>query len=193
MTTQPQPTEPMPTLSSDGLAERVAQLRKLFPEVFVEGKIDFEKLKAILGVSADLGPGTQTDGKPSDDGFPAVGTPEWGLMNQRRAELIRKKNRQGLSPEEQAEYERLQRLSRPDPFPLPDLRRRGCRCHLLADRHRFVCLLHPVCDAQRHGHQDSDRGPVDGRQQHAPGNWRRHRGRRNQQRQVPTDQADPRR
>jgi hypothetical protein len=43
--------------------------------------------------------------------FPAVGTPEWGRMNQRRAELIRKKNRQGLTPEEQIEYDRLQRLS----------------------------------------------------------------------------------
>jgi hypothetical protein len=52
--------------------------------------------------------GPATNG--SDD-FPAVGTPEWGRMNQRRAELIRKMNRQGLSPDEQVEYERLQRLS----------------------------------------------------------------------------------
>jgi hypothetical protein len=50
----------------------------------------------------------QTNG--SDD-FPAIDTPEWGRMNQRRAELIRKKNRQGLAPDEQIEYERLQRLS----------------------------------------------------------------------------------
>src|SRR5918994_1539575 len=35
------------------------------------------------------------DGPPDllDQPFPAVGTPEWGRMNQRRAELIRKKVR----------------------------------------------------------------------------------------------------
>jgi uncharacterized protein YnzC (UPF0291/DUF896 family) len=45
-----------------------------------------------------------------DDDFPTVGTKEWGLMNRRRAELIRKKNRQGLSAEERFEFDRLQRL-----------------------------------------------------------------------------------
>lgn len=44
------------------------------------------------------------------DSFPAVGTEEWGLMNRRRSELIHKKNRQGLTAEEQAEFERLQHL-----------------------------------------------------------------------------------
>jgi mRNA-degrading endonuclease RelE of RelBE toxin-antitoxin system len=56
--------------------------------------------------------------------FPAVGTPEWGRMNQRRAELIRKKNRKGLSSEEQIEHERLQRLSHDaleTQFPRPSL------------------------------------------------------------------------
>ena len=43
-----------------------------------------------------------------DDGFPEVNTPEWDVMNRRRFELIQKKHREGLSPEEQAEYERLQ-------------------------------------------------------------------------------------
>src|SRR5262245_56319533 len=43
-----------------------------------------------------------------DDSFPAIGTEEWGLMNRRRSELIRKKNRQGLTAEERAEFERLQ-------------------------------------------------------------------------------------
>ncbi len=45
-----------------------------------------------------------------DDSFPAPGTEKWGLMNRRRSELIHKKNRQGLTAEEQAEFERLQRL-----------------------------------------------------------------------------------
>lgn len=43
--------------------------------------------------------------------FPAIGTEEWGIMNRRRAELIRKKNRQALTPEELSEYESLQRQS----------------------------------------------------------------------------------
>jgi hypothetical protein len=45
-----------------------------------------------------------------DNAFPTIGTEEWGLMNRRRSELIRKKYRQGLTAEEQAEFERLQRL-----------------------------------------------------------------------------------
>ena len=44
------------------------------------------------------------------DAFPDVGTEEWGLMNRRRSELIRKKNRQGLTADERVEFERLQRL-----------------------------------------------------------------------------------
>jgi hypothetical protein len=47
----------------------------------------------------------------ADDDFPQVGTKEWGTMNRRRAELIRKKNREGLTPEENTEYQRLQQLS----------------------------------------------------------------------------------
>ena len=50
-------TEHVPTTSGDVLAEQVTQLRKLFPEVFVEGKIDFDKLKATLGAAATSGPG----------------------------------------------------------------------------------------------------------------------------------------
>jgi len=70
------------------------------------------------------GTGAYGEEMEPDRRFPAVGTPEWGRMNQRRAALIRKKNRQGLSPEEQAEYERLQRLSREAleaQFPRPSL------------------------------------------------------------------------
>ena len=43
--------------------------------------------------------------------FPEPGTEAWAGMNRRRAELIRKKNRGGIAPDEQAEYERLQRLT----------------------------------------------------------------------------------
>ena len=45
-----------------------------------------------------------------DDSFPAVCTEEWGLINRRRDDLFRKKNRVGLTVEEQVEFERLQRL-----------------------------------------------------------------------------------
>jgi adenine-specific DNA-methyltransferase len=43
--------------AGDVRAERIGQLRKLFPEVFVEGKIDCDKLRAALGAAAGLGPG----------------------------------------------------------------------------------------------------------------------------------------
>jgi hypothetical protein len=55
--------------------------------------------------------GVRGEERDANGDFPIIGTPEWGRMNQRRAELIRKKNRKGLSPEELVEYERLQRLS----------------------------------------------------------------------------------
>src|SRR4051812_16458349 len=45
--------------------------------------------------------GTRNEETNAGADFPAVDTPEWGRMNQRRAELIRKKNRKGLSPDEQ--------------------------------------------------------------------------------------------
>jgi adenine-specific DNA-methyltransferase len=50
------PTEKVAGTSGDVLAEQIARLRTLFPEVFVEGKIDFDKLRATLGASVDSGP-----------------------------------------------------------------------------------------------------------------------------------------
>jgi GNAT superfamily N-acetyltransferase len=47
----------------------------------------------------------------SSEMFPKPGTPEWGQMNQRRAELIRKDISCQLTPAEQVELDRLQRLS----------------------------------------------------------------------------------
>jgi hypothetical protein len=43
--------------------------------------------------------------------FPAPGTPAWGHMNQRRAELIRKKLLGTLSPREHHELDYLQEMS----------------------------------------------------------------------------------
>src|SRR5579871_1049747 len=43
--------------SGDILQAQIAKLRSVFPDVFVEGKIDFDKLQAILGGAAEAGPG----------------------------------------------------------------------------------------------------------------------------------------
>lgn len=42
-------SERMPLTSEDVLAERVQQLRELFPEAFTEGKVDFDRLRQALG------------------------------------------------------------------------------------------------------------------------------------------------
>lgn len=60
--------------------------------------------------------------------FPKVGTAEWGEMNRKRAELIRKKIRGELSESEREEYENLQRLSLAEveaAFPRQDEAKRG--------------------------------------------------------------------
>ena len=45
----------LPLTSADPLAERLAQLRALFPEAAGEGKCDLEKLRALLGEGAARG------------------------------------------------------------------------------------------------------------------------------------------
>jgi adenine-specific DNA-methyltransferase len=45
--------EPVAATSPDLVAERIAQLRELFPDVLSEGKVDVEKLRAALGEIAD--------------------------------------------------------------------------------------------------------------------------------------------
>ena len=41
------------TRSADVIAENIQQLRSLFPEAFVEGKVDFEVLRQLLGGELD--------------------------------------------------------------------------------------------------------------------------------------------
>jgi hypothetical protein len=58
--------------------------------------------------------------------FPVPGTPEWGRMNQRRAELIDKQVCSSLTAAEEAELEELQRktreaVDRAHPLPPSDL------------------------------------------------------------------------
>ncbi len=49
-------TQPVTLTSADPNAERVAQMRRLFPECFADGRIDFDKLRAALGDSVASGP-----------------------------------------------------------------------------------------------------------------------------------------
>jgi adenine-specific DNA-methyltransferase len=49
--------EHAPAASGDIVEVKIAKLRTLFPEVFVEGKVDFERLRATLGAAAQVGPG----------------------------------------------------------------------------------------------------------------------------------------
>src|SRR5262249_18317810 len=50
-------TEPLSAASGDVLAGQLANLKKLFPEVVVEGKIDFDKLRPAPGAAGVSGPG----------------------------------------------------------------------------------------------------------------------------------------
>ncbi len=49
--------EKVATASGEMLEAQIAKLRGVFPEAFVEGKLDFDKLKATLGGAAESGPG----------------------------------------------------------------------------------------------------------------------------------------
>jgi hypothetical protein len=62
--------------------------------------------------------------EPTVEDSIAVGSPEWDALTDRRAELIHKKNREGLNEDEQTEFERLQKISRAvltHAFPQPKL------------------------------------------------------------------------
>lgn len=47
----------------DLAAENIEQLRQIFPDVFEEGKIDFDKLKQVLGEQDDYQPGSDNGQK----------------------------------------------------------------------------------------------------------------------------------
>ncbi len=69
-------------LTSGDVSEgQVARLRELFPEVFVEGKIDFEKLKVTLGAAAESGPGRfHFSWAGKDDAVSLLQTPSAGTL-----------------------------------------------------------------------------------------------------------------
>src|SRR4051794_382343 len=49
MSTPRVPIEAVQKTSGHVTAEQLAQLQRLFPEVFTEGKVDFDRLRATLG------------------------------------------------------------------------------------------------------------------------------------------------
>src|SRR5579863_5344340 len=67
--------------SGDILETQIANLRALFPEVFVEGKIDFDKLRATLGASTESGPGHfHFTWAGKDDAVALLQTPSRGTL-----------------------------------------------------------------------------------------------------------------
>jgi adenine-specific DNA-methyltransferase len=67
--------------SGDVLEAQIAKLRSLFPEVFVEGKIDFDKLRATLGDAAESGPGRfHFSWAGKDDALTLLQTPSSGTL-----------------------------------------------------------------------------------------------------------------
>jgi len=79
----------MPLTSANVTEERKEQLRALFPEVFAEGKIDFEKLKLVLGEEIDEGPeryGLTWAGKA--DAIRAIQMPSTGTLVPVREESV---------------------------------------------------------------------------------------------------------
>jgi adenine-specific DNA-methyltransferase len=73
--------EPVAATSGDILETQMAKLRGLFPEVFVEGKIDFDKLKITLGAAAESGPGHfHFSWAGKDDAVSLLQTPSAGTL-----------------------------------------------------------------------------------------------------------------
>jgi adenine-specific DNA-methyltransferase len=67
--------------SGDVLEEQIARLRDVFPEVFVEGKIDFDKLRLTLGGATESGPGRfHFSWAGKDDAVNLLQTPSAGTL-----------------------------------------------------------------------------------------------------------------
>jgi hypothetical protein len=97
------------------LREMVSDWTRRHDGLSLEGEQALEPLVAEMdNLRTELALGSQTtQGETNGQhaAFPQVGTAEWGKMNQRRAELIRKNLRGELSEAEREEYETLQRRS----------------------------------------------------------------------------------
>jgi adenine-specific DNA-methyltransferase len=81
--------EPMEQTSQKITEEQKAKLRQLFPEVFTEGKVDFDRLKLTLGEEADDGVeryGMSWPGKR--DCFKVIQQPSAGTLKPCKAESV---------------------------------------------------------------------------------------------------------
>lgn len=67
--------------SGDIVETQIAKLREAFPEVFVEGKIDLDKLRITLGAAAESGPGRfHFSWAGKDDAVSLLQTPSGGTL-----------------------------------------------------------------------------------------------------------------
>jgi len=79
--------------SGDVLEVQIARLRSLFPDAFVEGKIDFDKLRTTLGASAESGPGRfNFSWAGKDDAIALLQTPSQATLIPCPAESINFEN-----------------------------------------------------------------------------------------------------
>jgi hypothetical protein len=86
-------------------------------------------LRFLTERTIDWLPGPTEGNGDQPPSFPKPGTEEWGRMNRRRAELIRKDLAGTLSDTERTEYEELQRRSLAEidaAFPFPKASPRMC-------------------------------------------------------------------
>lgn len=71
----------MPVVSGDLIEAQIANLRNVFPEIVVEGKIDFDKLRTTLGAAAESGPGRfHFDWAGKNDAVALLQTPSRGTL-----------------------------------------------------------------------------------------------------------------
>ena len=73
--------EKVASASGDVQQVQIDKLRALFPECLAEGKVDFDKLRATLGGSAEFGPGRFTfSWAGKDDAISLLQTPSRGTL-----------------------------------------------------------------------------------------------------------------
>jgi adenine-specific DNA-methyltransferase len=73
--------EHVATSSADIVEVQLEKLRSSFPEVFVEGKIDFDRLRTTLGAAAEVRPGRfQFSWAGKDDAIGLLQTPSRGTL-----------------------------------------------------------------------------------------------------------------
>src|SRR5688572_13927433 len=81
MTEQKIVREHVAATSGDVLEAQISKLRSLFPEAVVEGRVNFDKLRATLGGAAESGPGRFSfSWAGKDDALALLQTPSRGTL-----------------------------------------------------------------------------------------------------------------